>query len=85
MTKTTRPDIQTVWASEFGAKLFNLYTTEPTMQNRAPLLFSSRIKVVRAMIGAMLIAEQEFIERDADALSALAQARGLRERAKGQE
>lgn len=47
--------IDKLYASNFGAQLFNLYT-----QRRVPdLILSKRCQVIRAMLGAMLTAEAQ--------------------------
>lgn len=48
--------VDEVYKSDFGAHLFNLYTQERPNQEHY-VIFSARLRVVRAMIAAMLEAE----------------------------
>ena len=50
--------IEDVWVSEFGIKLFNLYTVGPDFPGKKNVPFSNRRAVVLAMIRFMLL-EQE--------------------------
>lgn len=55
-----------VYNDQFGATLFNLFSTQPFLGKRK-LYFSSRARVVRAMIQTMLLEQDEHFDRTADA------------------
>ena len=56
----TKEEIQVVLNSPFGGRLFNLYSID---RKETGFLFSSRVKVTKAMIKAMLEAEEWLKER----------------------
>lgn len=53
-----------VYNDHFGVKLSNLFTVEP-FNGKRKLYYSSRARVVRAMIQAMLLEQDENFDRDA--------------------
>lgn len=57
-------EVSDAYRSAFGAHLFNMYTVH---RGGSSLLFSGRLRVVRAMLRAMLDCEAELTDRAAPA------------------
>jgi len=55
--------VEEVWASEFGAQLFNLIT-EMDFPGKLRLYFSGRRQLTLAMIRALLLKQEEFPKRE---------------------
>jgi len=65
-------EMEEVYGSDFGVRLFNLYTTENFPGKKAPILaFSARKRLVRAMIQTLLVEQCIDYDCDADDIPAL--------------